>query len=99
MNITKELMCVSIRGGVEIWVEKERIRPLLEGLNKKSGFVEVDGQYINLADVVGIFDARTMEEVVRRKNGEWKCGGNRWHARGEKCFCGELSKYKTFENA
>ena len=34
---------------------------------------ENENQIINKADISGIFNAITMEDKTRRKNGDWKC--------------------------
>lgn len=87
-EITKQLMAVCMRNGVVVWVEKERITSFMDSLSgDKHKFVEIDGQYVNTADVVGVFEANTMEELTRRKNGEWNCKGGEWHARNERCEC------------
>lgn len=86
-EVSKELKCISMRNGVEIWAEKERLEKLQNSLVgiKESKFVFLDEQMLNTADIVGIFDAKTMEEVTHRKNGQWKCEYNNWHNRGTKC--------------
>ncbi len=57
---------------------------------RESKFIEYEGQVVNSADIIGIFSASTMEEVTRRKNGEWKCKSETWHERKEKCDCPPL---------
>jgi hypothetical protein len=88
-ELAKNLMCVCMRNKVEIWVEKEKIEKLKEILANTTGnrFIDFDGQSINTADVIGIFDAQTMEEMTRRKNGQWKCDQGNWHNRYENCQC------------
>lgn len=90
-ELSKELRCVSVRGGVEIWVEKERVEQLEKILTSsdRHGFIKFGDEVVNTADVVGIFTPATMEEVTRRKNGEWKCKQGNWHERREKCGCKE----------
>lgn len=88
-ELSKDLRCIFIRNGVEIWIEAERVERIKELLlhSQNSKFFEIDGKFVNVADIVGIFTAKDMEEMTRRKNGEWKCKYNRWHARGNKCEC------------
>lgn len=88
-QLSKELLCIVIRGGVELWAEKERILPMLATLQNKNApqFITYEGRLINRADVVGIFTPEDMEAVKRRKNGQWQCGFGEWHDRGEKCEC------------
>ena len=88
-DLTKKLKCLVMRNGVEIWREEDRLANLTGMLtsNQKIGFIEVDGETINSVDIVGIFSPETMEEMTRRKNGQWKCKKGVWHSRGEKCEC------------
>lgn len=85
-ELSRNLVCVQFRSGVEVWMEKERADKLstilLEGKNQ---FIEYDGRVLNRADIVGIFTALDMEELTRRKNGEWKCQYSFWHPRKEDC--------------
>ena len=93
-EITKNLMCIQMRSGVEIWMEQERAEKLQVVLQEITGskFIRFDDQTINTADVVGVFSAANMADHTRRKNGEWKCQSNIWHQRGEKCNCLSLSE-------
>jgi hypothetical protein len=88
-TLTKKLMCVQMRSGVEIWVENDRAVLLQDILEKitMSKFVRFQDETFNTADVVGVFSAETMAEVTRRKNGAWKCQNGTWHDRDEKCAC------------
>lgn len=87
-ELSKELMCVQIRSGVEIWVEKDRAANLMKLLTTAdTKFIEFDGQIFNRADIVGVFTATTMEELTRRKNGQWKCAKGAWHDKRQDCEC------------
>lgn len=88
-KLSKSLVCVVIRNGIEIWVEKDRAIYLETLLTQKDApqFITYDGQMINKADITGIFTAEVMEEKTRRRNGQWKCQHENWHERGEKCDC------------
>lgn len=88
-ELAKDLMCVCMRNKVEVWVESEKVEKLKEILSntKENRFIDFNGQSINTADIIGIFDAQTMEEMMRRKNGQWKCDQGNWHNRYEKCLC------------
>jgi len=84
-EITKKLMCILMREKAEIWLEKDKLDSLMKALETKR-FVKVGDQIINTADISGIYTAETMEDITRRKNGQWKCKqGNYWHERGEQC--------------
>ena len=90
-ELTKNLMCVQMRSGVEIWLEQEKAKNLqkkLQGIiQSKFIYHEESNQTINTADVVGVFSANTMSEHTRRKNGAWKCLYGEWHDRNQKCGC------------
>jgi len=88
-ELSKNLVAIVLRNGAEIWTEKDRAENLirlLENVNQ-SKFIKFDGELFNTADVVGIFSAQVMEEITRRKNGQWKCEYGNWHDRGKKCEC------------
>jgi hypothetical protein len=88
-ELSKDLRCVVLRNGVEIWRESDRLNDLIKTLisGQKIGFINIDDELINSADIVGIFSAKVMEEMVRRKNGQWKCQYGYWHDKGHKCEC------------
>ena len=94
-ELSKNLMCILIRGGIEIWAEEEKVKNLQRILenSSESKFIGLENETINTADITGIFQAKTMEDLTRRKNGYWKCKYNVWHKRGEQCAHGELLKY------
>ena len=84
-----------MRSRIEIWVEKEKAEKLINLLGTtKTKFVEIENEIINSADIEGVFSAKTMEDLTRRKNGQWKCNLGYWHQRGEKCAHGEFERYK-----
>lgn len=89
-EVSKSLLCVSMRNGVEMWVEKEKAEKLQEALQRitQSKFIRYEGQTVNTADIVGIFDASTMADLTRRKNGQWKCKKGEWHESRQDCDCG-----------
>ena len=88
-EISKSLRCVLLRNGVEIWREQDRMEVLGESLigSQKVGFIKVDGEIINAADITGIFTPETMDALTRRKNGQWRCVLGQWHDRGARCYC------------
>lgn len=97
--ITKIQLCIQMRSGTELWLDEDRIRriqSLLENI-ESSKFLNIDGQTINTADIVGIFDAKTMAELVRRKNGEHLCKHGVWHKRGDVCDCRPIPEDQTPE--
>lgn len=81
-EISKELMVIIIRNGVELWLEKDRADKL-QILMEQRKFLEIDGRVINTADIVGIFKAQDISAITRRKNGQWQGRDNQWHNKGE----------------
>jgi len=55
-SLSKNLMCVLLRGGVEIWVEQEKIEPLTKAIEKKE-IIRIGNNIINSVDITGIFEA------------------------------------------
>lgn len=92
-NMTTEisvcLVCVSLRNGVEIWIEKDKAESLMAALSSPNPpqFIKYGGRLLNRADIVGVFEASDMDSLTRRKNGQWKCASGKWHDKGEKCEC------------
>jgi hypothetical protein len=87
-QLSRNLMCIQIRSGMQIWVERERAENLMQILaSGNTKFIEFEGQVFNGADIVGVFKAQTMSEYTRRKNGEWQCKYDEWHKKNETCSC------------
>lgn len=84
-----------MRNKVEIWIEEERIdnlKTLLMNVTQHK-FLDVGGEVINTADITGIFSPETMQDVTRRKNGQWQCESGHWHSRGEECAHGAMARF------
>ncbi len=87
-ELSKNLRCVLLRSGIKIWIEQEKEEPLKKLIEQGVKFIEYEGQYINTADITGIFTPDKMADLTREKNGEWLCKWNKWHERGGKnCTC------------
>ena len=88
-TLSKKLCCILMRSGVQIWVEQERAESLQVVLQATQNhkFVRFEGETFNTADLEGVYSAQTMENLTRRKNGEWQCHEGIWHIRSEKCKC------------
>jgi len=93
-SLSKELVAIVIRSGIEIWVEKERADNLIQLLKSENcpQFIEYENQIINKADITGIFNPQTMDERTRRKNGQWQCNNGKWHEKFEKCLCNQKER-------
>lgn len=104
MNLSKNLMCIQMRSGVEVWLEDDRATNFKNVLlnTTSSKFVQLDREIINTADVVGVWTGETMETVTRRKNGQVKCSFGSWHDKGQKCDCADpriIQREKELKNA
>ena len=95
-ELSKNLVCILMRSGVEIWVEADRAESLkkqIEGASS-SMFVRYEEQFINTADISGIYTANVMGDLTRKKNGEYKCSFNKWHSRQTKCECAQDAEFE-----
>jgi hypothetical protein len=88
-ELSKNLVCILMRSGVEIWVEADRAENLKTSIeaSKQSMFVRYENQLLNTADISGIYTADVMADLTRKKNGEWKCRQAVWHQYRTKCDC------------
>lgn len=100
-EITKIQKCLMIRNEIEIWLDEEKWKRLEKVLSMdKNGlpkFINIEGRFVNVVDIVGIFKPQDLEDLKRRKNGQWKCKYNVWHDRGTNCDCDALEKQKQKE--
>lgn len=91
-ELSKKLMAIVLRRDIEVWIESERaerLKIILISMTNQNKFIEIDNEVINTADIVGIFDANTMENAIRRRNGMWQDKKGGWHDRGVRiCRCG-----------
>ena len=86
-EIVKEQVCLKSQyTGAEIWINKEKLSEIIKAIEKGEKLIEVCGNYINPQNLE-ILTAEQMEEITRRKNGQWKCKKSVWHDKGQKCEC------------
>lgn len=88
-ELSKNLVCILMRSGVEIWVETGRAENLKRQIEGAAGsmFVRYENQFINTADISGIYTAEVMADLTRRKNGEYKCRQGTWQQYRSRCDC------------
>lgn len=87
-ELSKNLRCVLVRSGIEIWIEESQLNPVMNAVeNQKARFIEIKGELVNISDIVGVFTPNSMEDRTRRKNGQWRCKKNQWHEKGKQCDC------------
>lgn len=91
-ELTKSLMCVMMQGGIQLWLEQERVDKLVQHMKGSKDLVKIDDNYVNPFSIIGIYTAQHMEDINRRRNGEWKCTYNNWHGKGHVCECKDREK-------
>ena len=90
-ELAKKLMIISIRNGVELSIEEDKMGKI-ESLMETKRFIKINGRPINTADIVGIFKPEDLDSVIRRKNGQWQDKKGEWHNRGDRICpgCGNV---------
>ena len=73
-----------MRGGIEIWVDVEKVDMIKMGMEQKRIF-KIGNSIVNGVDIMGVFEAKTMEERNHRKNGDWQCQHGFWHEKFNQC--------------
>jgi len=87
-EISKELVCLITMNKSEIWIEKDKLPSIMSLiLENSNNFIEINGGFVRASQIVEVKTVEQMEEVTRRKNGEWKCKYGTWHKKFEECNC------------
>ena len=81
-ELTKNLMAVLIRGGLEIWIDEDKLEVIKQAMEKKS-IIQIGSNIINAVDIMGVFEAEVMADKTHRKNGEWKDEDGEWRLQGD----------------
>jgi hypothetical protein len=88
-ELAKKEMCLVVRTGAEIWIDEEKALRIGKDLeNVVAKFMVVEGNCVNVSDIVGIFTPEAMEDLKRRKMGQFKCKYGNWHTKDDDCQCG-----------
>jgi hypothetical protein len=85
-ELANEQVCIITSNRAEIWIDKSRLGDLLRKIDGGSNLIEIDGNYINPKNIE-ILTAQEMDDIIRRKNGQWQCKYSKWHERAKKCEC------------
>lgn len=106
-EIAKKQKCLLIMGGIEIWLEEDQSRKLSILLAPENAvnlpkFILIgkgdDERVVQTSTITGIFLPLDLEDLKRRKNGQWKCEYGEWHNRGENCECHKKKIAKDKQN-
>jgi hypothetical protein len=83
-DIAKEQMCILMRNGIEMWIDKDKAEGF--GQDWVSGLkasVKIDGRYLNSVDIIGIFLPEDLDKLTRKKQGQWQDKKGEWHDKNE----------------
>ena|SRR3990167_1328659 len=88
-QLSNKQKCLVMRNGIEIWLDGDKANKIgNDMLVIPRGIFKAEDRFLNTADIIGIFTPEDMDNLTRRKNGQWKCEKRgRWHDRGIKCEC------------
>lgn len=100
IELTKPLMCLHMRNGLEIWWDEETVKRFRQATEGITGSKQIwfEGEMFNTADMVDIVKASRVADLTRRKNGQWQCEKGAWHDRSMKCECLSLEEKKKIES-
>jgi len=85
-ELTKEQVCIITQNRAEIWMDKDKLPMILAAIRNETGLIEINGNYINPKHIE-ILTAQEMENITRRKNGQWQCKWGKWHEQRQRCLC------------
>lgn len=102
-KLALEQRCILLRDFIEIWLDKEKAERFGNDLvNGLKGIVKIEGRFLNVVDIVGIFKPEDLINFYKKKSGQWKCEYGIWHEKEDKCNC-EVDNipqyYKQFKYA
>lgn len=94
-DITKNQICLLLKNGVQFWMSQEKSDLLYETIcptdpNKaRPEFIRLGDENARFfrTEISGFFTPLQVEELTRRKNGQWQCQNRTWHDRFTKCEC------------
>ncbi len=85
-ELAKNQLCIVTREGVEIWIDVDRAKNLVSKFNENSnGLVEYEGRFLSRPS--GIYTPQDLQDMYRRRRGEYQCKHNKWHGRNDRCEC------------
>lgn len=89
-------MCLLSRDGSMLWVDEHKARRIQEDLENKRihGHFRIEGRTLNTVEITGVYYPQDIEDMTRRKNGQWKCLSEEWHDRNQKCECIDIKTKK-----
>lgn len=87
-ELSTKTYCIKMSDGSFIYIDdkqKSAINTLFNSGND-SAVIDIDDENIRIKYIMGIYKVSTIEAELRRKNGEFQCGGcKQWLPKGSKC--------------
>lgn len=84
-DIAIQQKVVMTRNGATFYLDLDRaakVEALLLSPNKPD-YIEIDDTLIAVREITMVAPAEKVEEMNRRKKGDWQCGRGHWHSREE----------------
>ena len=89
--IDEDDKCLVVRNGLEIWLSPAKAQAVgndwVDGTKPR---IKVEGRFLNSVDIIGIVLKEDIDDMTKRRNGEWKCQFGRWHKKSVDCECIKL---------
>lgn len=94
-EITKNQICLLLKNGIQFWMSEERADTLYELISptdaskQRPEFIRLGEEKARFfrTEISGFYTPQQVEELTRRKNGQWQCVQGIWHDRFTKCEC------------
>lgn len=81
-----KILVVRNAPAIRLGTDPGRIAAIADAFNsQEKGMLEIDGRWVNLADIVGVFNEDEYSEHEKKRMGYWKCELGNWHEFGRKC--------------
>lgn len=73
-QLIKKQMIIEERSGLQFFIEEYKVESLMKELEKNK-FIKINGEYINSADIKGVFKIETINQRNLKKpgSGTWIC--------------------------
>ncbi len=85
-EITDKTYCLETISKKQIYINKEQAdkikQTLLTGNTK---YITVEGQFLSVGTIDGIYEAEYAQRVEKKRLGEWECSFGQWHSKGQEC--------------
>jgi hypothetical protein len=90
-EITDKVWCLRTISGIEVWLNESEKENCLKMFDSNKETLLIDGRYIKISSIDGIYTAEDIDTLRHTKKGDWLCKYGQWHSRKEAewdCMCG-----------